>query len=153
MGIGRDVDALAAVPLFRDLSDAQRKLVCFTSDRLVFRTGQVMFRQGDVSDSAYVILDGAADITIATPNGPVKVATIGPQAIVGEMGVITGAARSATVTAAGETAALRIARDGFVSLVEGFPAFSLALVRELAVRLENTNRVLAAMNSAKAPAE
>jgi len=71
MGIGRDVDALAAVPLFRDLSDAQRKLVCFTSERLVFRAGQVMFRQGEVSDSAYVILDGAADITIASPSGPV----------------------------------------------------------------------------------
>jgi hypothetical protein len=144
-----DFAAIAASPLFADLLADDVLWVAREGSLRTHPAHAMVMERGAASDELALVLSGA--LRVQTADG--QSVELGAGQTVGEMGVITGAARSATVTAAGETAALRIAREGFVSLVEGFPAFSLALVRELAVRLENTNRVLAAMNSARAPAE
>ena len=144
MALEAEVETLRAVPIFRGLDPRRLKLIAFTSQRLSFRSGDVMFRQGDDSDCAYVVLVGAADVVIDTPAGPLVVSRIGSHSIVGEMGVITGAPRSATVVAQTEATVLRLPKDHFLSLLEEFPQLSLAVMRDLAHRLEATNRLLAA---------
>jgi CRP-like cAMP-binding protein len=104
----------------------------------------VLFRQGDDSDAALVILDGHADVMIDTPAGPIKVAVLGPNSLVGEMGVMTNSPRSATVVAQTSLTTLRIPKEMFMSLVTEFSQFGLAIIRELASRVEHTNRLLAA---------
>src|SRR3569833_599589 len=99
MGLDFEVDVLKAVPIFRGLDPRRLKLIAFTSQRLGFQEGSVLFRQGDESDSAYVILEGEAEVTIDTPAGPLVVSHLRRHDLVGEMGVITGAPRSATIVA------------------------------------------------------
>lgn len=144
MAIAAEVECLKSVPLFNGLDPRRLKLIAFTSDRMNYEPGSVLFRQGDDSDAAFVILDGHAHVMIDTPAGPIKVAVLGPNSLVGEMGVMTNSPRSATIIAESELTTLRIPKEMFMSLVTEFSQFGLAIIRELASRVEHTNRLLAA---------
>ncbi|MGE0212842.1 MAG: cyclic nucleotide-binding domain-containing protein, partial [Parvibaculaceae bacterium] len=56
-----EVGLLKKVPLFAQMDPAKLKLLAFTSERMAFQPGQVLFRQGDQGDAAYVIISGDAD--------------------------------------------------------------------------------------------
>ena len=147
MTLEAEVQSLRAVPMFQGIDPARLKLLAFTGERIQFRPGQRFFSQGDASDAAYVILEGAAEIHLDTPNGPLKVAEIGGGALVGEMGILSDNPRSATVQALGETAALRIDKRIFLELLTQFPQMAIAVMRELSRRLERTNAQLASRPS------
>ena len=144
MTLESEVQSLRQVPMFRDIDPARLKLLAFTSERVEFAGGQRFFVQGDASDAAYVILDGKAAVTLSTPTGDIKVAELGRNALVGEMGILSDNPRSATITAADRTVALRIDKRVFLELLTQFPQMSLAVMRELASRLERTNAQLVA---------
>ena len=100
MTLETEVQSLRQVPMFRDIDPARLKLLAFTSERVQFADGQRFFSQGDPSDAAYVILDGRADVLLNTPSGEIKVAELGRNALVGEMGILADSPRSATIMAA-----------------------------------------------------
>ena len=144
MTLETEVQSLRQVPMFRDVDPARLKLLAFTSERVQFAAGQRFFAQGDVADAAYVILEGQAEVRLNTPGGEIKVADLGRNALVGEMGILSDAPRSATVVAGEPTTALRIDKRVFLELLIQFPQMSIAVMRELASRLERTNAQLAA---------
>jgi CRP-like cAMP-binding protein len=147
MTLEAEVQSLRQVPMFRDIDPARLKLLAFTSERVQFADGQRFFSQGDASDAAYVILDGRANVLLNTPNGEIQVAELGDNALVGEMGILSDTPRSATIMAAEPTTALRIDKRVFLELLAQFPQMSLAVMRELAQRLERTNAQLVAQSS------
>ena len=137
-----DVDLLRNVPLFRNLDSAKLKLLAFTSERLTFADGDVLFAQGDEGDSAYVIVEGTADVMIATPKGPVTVASVKQNDWVGEIAILCDVPRTATIRATDKLVTLRISKEIFFQLVLQFPQMSVEVMRELAFRLESTNQKL-----------
>jgi CRP-like cAMP-binding protein len=139
-----EVQSLRQVPMFRDIDPARLKLLAFTSERVQFAAGQRFFSQGDAADAAYVILDGHAEVLLDTPRGEIKVAELGRNALVGEMGILSDTPRSATIAAVDTTTALRIDKRVFLELLLQFPQMSIAVMREIAGRLERTNAQLAA---------
>ncbi len=147
MTLEAEVQSLRQVPMFKDIDPARLKLLAFTSERVQFAGGQRFFAQGDLSDAAYVILDGRANVLLNTPNGEIQVAELGGNALVGEMGILSDTPRSATITAAEPTTALRIDKRVFLELLAQFPQMALAVMRELAQRLERTNAQLVAQSS------
>ena len=144
MTLETEVQSLRQVPMFRDIDPARLKLLAFTSERVHFAEGQRFFVQGDVADAAYVILDGTASVILNTPTGEIQVAELGRNALVGEMGILSDTPRTATITAAQPTVALRIDKRVFLELLTQFPQMSLAVMREIAGRLERTNAQLVA---------
>ena len=144
MTLETEVQSLRQVPMFRDVDPARLKLLAFTSERVQFAPGQRFFQQGDPADAAYVILEGRADVLLRTPGGEIKVAELGRTALVGEMGILGDQPRSATIAAADATVALRIDKRVFLELLMQFPQISIAVMREIAGRLERTNAQLAA---------
>ena len=138
MLLNDEVKMLQQVPLFAGVSPAKLKLLAFTSERVLYRTGEVLFLQGDVGDAAFVILSGRADILVDGPEGQIKVAEVGENAIVGEIAILCDVARTATVSAATEVEALRISKDNFVKHLVDFPEMTLEVVRVLADRLSQT---------------
>ena len=148
MTLEAEVQTLRQVPMFKDIDPARLKLLAFTSERVQFAEGQRFFSQGDMSDSAYVILEGRADVLLTTPTGEIKVAELENNALVGEMGILSDTPRSATIMASVPTTALRIDRRVFLELLAQFPQMSLAVMRELAKRLEQTNAKLVANSGA-----
>ncbi|MBM6592556.1 Crp/Fnr family transcriptional regulator [Microvirga pudoricolor] len=144
MTLESEVQSLRQVPMFRDIDPARLKLLAFTSERVQYSGGQRFFSQGDASDAAYLILDGSAHVLLDTPGGEIKVAELGGNALVGEMGILSESPRSATIMAAEQTTALRIDKRVFLELLAQFPQIALAVMRELADRLERTNAQLVA---------
>lgn len=144
MSLTEEVDALRRVPLFANIEPAKLKLLAFTSERLNFADGQTLFRQGELGDAAYILLDGAADVVVNTPAGPRKVASIGRHQIVGEIAVLCDVPRTATVVAAGPLVTLKISKDHFLRMMGEFPQMAIEVLRELAKRLEHTTQQLQA---------
>jgi CRP-like cAMP-binding protein len=94
-----------------------------------------------------VILQGKADVSLESAGGSaIKVAELGQNALVGEMGILSDSPRSATIIAAAPTTALRIDKRVFLELLTQFPQMSVAVMRELASRLEKMNAQLARRN-------
>lgn len=132
-----DVRALRAVPIFANLDLARIKLLAFTSERTVFAAEDRLFEQGAESDAAYVVIAGTADVLIGPPDKPVRVSRIEAPAIIGEMGVVTGEVRSATIRATSELTALRLRKEVFVALMEEFPDMALSVMRLMVKRLQD----------------
>jgi small-conductance mechanosensitive channel/CRP-like cAMP-binding protein len=116
-------EALCGVPLFRDALDEQQLELLGSQCRLKeFPAGAVLMRQGDAAASMYVITEGAAAITLTTPDGVLhEVAASAAGDVAGEMSLMTGAARTATVTAATRVRALEITRDDIKQLLDREP--------------------------------
>ncbi|MFZ5913172.1 MAG: cyclic nucleotide-binding domain-containing protein [Pseudomonadota bacterium] len=142
MQLNDEVEALRKVSLFAGIEPAKLKLLAFTSERVNFATGQSLMRQGELGDTAYLILSGDADVIVNSGAGPVKVAEIGRNGFVGEMAILRDQPRSATVTAASDMTTLKISKESFFQLVQDSPRIALELMRILAQRLEETTTAL-----------
>jgi CRP-like cAMP-binding protein len=137
-----EVKMLKQVPLFAGVSPAKLKLLAFASERVVYRAGELLCRQGEVGDAAFVILSGRADIMTDGSGAPIKVAEIGENAIVGEIAILCDIARTATVIAQTQVEALRISKETFVKLLADFPEMTIEVMRVLADRLSQTTMEL-----------
>jgi CRP-like cAMP-binding protein len=143
-----EVDLLRKVPLFAHLDPAKLKLLAFTSTRASFKPGQELFHQGDEGDAAYLILSGEADVVADTPSGEVPVATVGQNAIIGEIAILCEVPRTATVRAASQLETLKIEKEHFLRLIREFPDMSVEIMRELGQRLTRTTAELSQARSA-----
>ncbi|MDE0812954.1 MAG: Crp/Fnr family transcriptional regulator [Alphaproteobacteria bacterium] len=138
MGLLDEVELLRKIPIFSKIEPSKLKLLAFTSERLTYAEGDVLFEQGDAGDAAYIIIGGKADVVVDTPGGPLIVATLDENEIVGEIAILCDVPRTATVKAKTEVTTLRITKDLFFSLVVEFPQIAVEIMRELAHRLEVT---------------
>ncbi|MDU0341157.1 cyclic nucleotide-binding domain-containing protein [Bosea rubneri] len=133
-----EIRVLRSVPIFGDLDTARLKLLAFTGERMVFAGGEVLFRQGDEADAAYVLLSGTAEVMIdAGDGGPARVWSLARNAIVGEMGLVTDHPRSATVVATSDVDALKLRKDVFLALLAEFPNMALSVTRLMVERLRD----------------
>ena len=82
------------------------------------------------------------EVIAETPAGPVILATVGPNEIVGEMGILSNAPRNATICAKDRLIALRISKEPFMRMVREFPNIAVSIMQELAHRLDSTNNQL-----------
>jgi CRP/FNR family cyclic AMP-dependent transcriptional regulator len=142
VSVDQEAAQLARVPMFGKLDAARLKLLAFTSRALTFAPGETIVRVGEPSDSAYLILDGTVDVLGSTGQGEFLVGTIGPNALIGEMGVLMNGPRTLTVRAQTEVRALKIAASMFMRLVSENPEVALDVMRVLCERLAGTTHML-----------
>src|SRR5690348_8077473 len=117
MSLKQEFEVLRRVPMFAAIEPARLKLLAFMCERVGFDAGNRLMQQGDPADAAYLIIDGHAEVILETPSGPVIVATLGVNEIVGEMGILGNAPRAATVRAKDRLIALRIPKEPFIRLL------------------------------------
>ena len=143
MTLETEVSSLRQVPLFRGVEPSRLKLLAFTSERVHFEAGQQLFAQGDAADAAYLLLEGSAEVSIDGPQGPFRLALLGANALWARWASSpTSRARRPSPPSMPATA-LRIDRTVFLELLAQFPPIAIAVMRELALRLEQTNQQLA----------
>ena len=142
MSLKEEVELLQRIPFFTHVEPAKLKLLAFTSERVGFDPGQAIFKQGDMGDAAYIIIEGDAEVLVDTAGGLAVVATLGKNAFVGEIAILCDVPRTATVRAKGRVVALPISKELFMRLITEFPQMAIAIMRELARRLEMTNQRL-----------
>lgn len=142
MGVNDEVEVLKKVPFFAKVDPAKLKLLAFTSERVNFKADQFLCKQGDPGDAAFIILSGHADVLLETDDGPLKVASFGPNDIVGEIAILIDVPRTASVKATENTTTLKITKDLFFRMITDFPEISVEVMRVLAQRLDRTNAQL-----------
>jgi CRP-like cAMP-binding protein len=150
MNLNEEVEILKGVPLFSKMEPARLKLIAFTGERMTYGTGQEVCHQGDPGDAMYVILGGVADVLIDTPTGPLRVAQLRKNGFFGETAILCDAPRNATITANESLLTLKINKDMFYRLVTEFPTMAIEMMRELALRVEDTNQKLREATANKA---
>ena len=148
-----EVDLLRKVPLFAHMDPAKLKLLAFTSTRASFKPGQELFHQGDEGDAAYLILSGEAEVIADTPTGEVPVATVGQNAVIGEIAILCELPRTASVRAVSRLETLKIEKEHFLRLIREFPDMGVEIMRELGQRLTKTTAELSQARSLLIEAE
>ena len=138
MSINEEVELLRQIPLFAKIEPSKLKLLAFTSERLKFRADEELFHQGDIGDSAYIVIGGQADVLLSTDRGQVGVSTVKRNDIVGEVAILCDVPRTATVKAKEDLEVLKISKDLFFRMISEFPQMSVEIMRELASRLDRT---------------
>ena len=137
-GLGGSADIMAQIPLFSGIDRSKLKLLAFTSEQVTYAAGDTVFRQGDLGDRAYVVLEGNVDVVIEAESGERAVAQIGKHQLFGEMALLANRPRTTTIRAASDTRLLALRQDVFVRLVEEDAATALGITRVLIDRLANT---------------
>ncbi len=140
MSILQEVELLKRIPLFANIETSKLKLLAFTSERLNFRAGEVVCEQNEMGDSAYIIMQGEADVLVSAGGEPFRVATLKRNDFVGEIAILCDVPRTATVRAKTDLVTLRITKDLFFRLITEFPQMAVEIMRVLAQRLEKTTK-------------
>ena len=139
MDINEEANQLSRVPLFAKLDTAKLKLIAFTSEQLVLQDQDYLFYRNEPSDSVFLILDGFLDVMHEREDGEAEaILQLGQNSLIGEMGVISNAPRSASIRSAGDSKVLKIEADAFMNLLSENPSMSLHVMRELTDKLSKS---------------
>lgn len=149
MSIDQEVDILRRIPIFAKIDPAKLKLMAFASERVTYKPGQTLFQQGEMGDAAFIVLQGTADVLINAANGPLRVASLSENEIIGEIAILCDIPRTATVQAATELTTLKITADLFFRMLMDFPEMGVEVMRVLAHRLEQTTAQLREVQAAR----
>jgi small-conductance mechanosensitive channel/CRP-like cAMP-binding protein len=142
------MEVLSAQPLFSGLHESELASVA-TSVRLTpFMKDDVMTRQGAVAHWLYVLVSGEADVWFEETSGERRfVASLVPGAVFGEMGMMTGAPRSATVIAKTDAECYRIDKASFSSILAARPGLADDLARIIGERQRQLDSARATQSS------
>ncbi len=132
--------ALANCPLFAGCSPEDRRWLIEQSRERRFARGQVLFLEGDPAEWLLVVLSGRLKVCVHSRHGDELILdTVGPGQAVGEMGVLAGARRSATVVALARSDCLVVGREALSELLERRPLVARDLLRTLASYVHRTS--------------
>jgi CRP-like cAMP-binding protein len=129
------IAALRGVELFAHLEDEELRALAEHLVSAPFAAGDVITRQHAVAHWLYLLLAGEAEVWIDTVDAPRRrVATLGPGTVFGEMGMMTGEPRRATVTAKTDVECYRLDKTGFEGVLHSRPAIAEEMSRVLTAR-------------------
>ena len=130
----RRLEALGHVELFSMLSPEERESLVEHLVRAPFAAGDIMTRQGAVAHWLYLVIRGEADVWHEKGALHTHVGKLGPGSVFGEMGMMTGSPRGATVTANTDVEAYRLDKEGFARIIQARPDLAREMSRVLASR-------------------
>ena len=132
--VGQRVEALKRVELFSKLTTEERRELAVRLKVAPFVRGEVLTKQGAEAHWLYIIIEGKAEVQVAVDGKSEKVASIGEGDFFGEMGMMTGAPRSATVFAQTDMLCYRLDKDAFQEIISRRPEMAEDISHVLARR-------------------
>jgi len=145
-GLPDKVGALRRSPLFELLSGVELEVLAELSRPRRFEPGQEIFREGDLGDSLFVLVEG--QVEVARHGQAAALAVLEAPAAFGEMALVDREHRSATVRARTAVLALQLTAENFTSFRkhsrDGFTLVVMNIARLLSSRLRETSAKLAA---------
>ena len=129
-------DILRSVELFKSLPPELVTKIAGVAECRAFPKGKIIIHEGDQGDSFYQVISGSARVFRVSEDGvEVTLNTLGPGESFGEMALLTGEPRSASVKTLEASGFLLISKQAFDQLVDENPEFSLALSKIISSRL------------------
>src|SRR5579871_1944314 len=137
--------ALSAAHLFSHLPDNLANGLFARSRPVKLAPDQLLFLAGDPGDGCYHVEKGLLKVSVASPAGSERIlAILGPGALVGELAIVDGQPRSASVSSIWESELSFISRTVFEEFVREHPETNRYILTLLAQRLRDTNSIVAA---------
>lgn len=135
--LGSDwVDVLRGIPLFAALSKRHVKRIANLARPRRFAASSAIVRKGERGETFFVILDGEATLNLPTGRN----VALGAGDFFGELALLDGGPRTATILAKGPVLTMAIGRRPFLKLVKGDSALSLGLLKVMAEHLREADR-------------
>lgn len=126
---------LARLPLFANVSKRHLRRVAALAEIREFEPGDTIVEKGDAPDGFYLILGGRAKVVARPQARPLKTGDY-----FGEMALLDGEPRSATVVAVGELQTMRLPRRPFMRLLQQEPSIAIAMLAELGSRVRRLEK-------------
>jgi len=142
---------IAAAPIFANLGAEVHAALASAARERLFGRGEVVVREGDPGASLFLVLDGTVAITVGPERREVAVTHAG--GYFGEMSLLTGDPRSATVTACGDCTLLEVSAEAFGAHVRSHPSVLDAFAEAALVRRSELEAVKAAPGATPASAK
>jgi len=140
-GLERTRRLLAQVDLFRELDERSVERLARASTLRYYDQREVLVREGETGDSLFVIERGRVLVSKSGTligTGTVQLATLGPGSFFGEMSLLTGEPRSATVVADGSCEVVELSKEALAPLLEEDPRMAEVVSAAVAARQAST---------------
>lgn len=127
------IELLKQVPLFSRCNKKQLAAIATLADLIDMPAGKLLVREGSLGRDFMVIVDGAVDVSRQGH----KINVLGPGDFIGEMALISGAPRNATVTTTRPSSLLVVTERQFWDLLEQTPGMQMSVIKALGERLQS----------------
>jgi len=115
--LSETADLFRSSEIFEGLTTEEIREIIQLAEHRALNAGDLLFEEGDDAEALYVVADGAVEVRSQAPGGePIVLADLGPGSVVGEMSILEGGERSATVEALRNAELFRVSRGAFESL-------------------------------------
>ena len=121
MAINDDIILLKKFDFFSKMTTEQLRLLIFGAERQEFASGEMIFKEGELAESAYVVLSGTVNLYRQNNNSGQPIDIINRNALINELALVTEINRPFTAIAQSNSKVLEINRMVFLRLVKEFP--------------------------------
>jgi CRP/FNR family transcriptional regulator, cyclic AMP receptor protein len=129
------IDHMRKVPLFKGMTTSALETIADRASETTFGDGDTVTREGEPGDTFYIVTDGRLRVS----KEGTLLRDLGPGDFLGEIALVDGGRRTATVTADGRVEALVIRRADFLEMVEWDSAVRLGILTALTERIRKTD--------------
>jgi len=128
-------------PVLNKLPQAIKTEIAKMAEEKSVSAGRTVFSQGDPGDSFFMIKSGSLRIFRRTDGIETELSVLGPGDSFGEMALLTGAPRSASVAALTDTRLITLSKEQFDKILRNYPEVSLTLIRQMSVWLTDNDLI------------
>ncbi len=132
---------LRNVPVFAELSQRMRERIAQIAQDVSLRREEWLFREGDPADGVYIVRVGHLEVLQSGADAQERINTLTRGAVLGELALLNGSPRSASIRALRDTELLRIERTDFDALLRSEPELALSLTRVLSAQLQASRAI------------
>ena len=136
----RLITFLLETPMFMNLTPLELAEIIHIVKTEKYQAGDVVFKEGDSGDAWYVLYKGAVDVLKDDENGSKTINKLGPRACFGEMSVLDGLPRSATIRVSEDSEMFRVPRKDFTELLDDKHLVAYKLIQQMAILLAERQR-------------
>ena len=131
---------LLTTPMFEELAPSEINEVIHIVEPTKYGPGDVIFREGESGDAWYAIYSGEVEVVKQSGDAEKSIKTLSPHSCFGEIAILDGLPRSATIRAVKETVLLRIPQDKFSELLNEDHLVAHKLIKHMALLLASRQR-------------
>lgn len=148
MSIEDDVAFLEQVPTLAVLGRPALRILAIGAESRHVAAGEILFRAGDRAEAGFVVQQGSLSLRTGEHDGVHQTAVATRGMLINEFALFTDAARTVTAIALTPTTVMRIPRNLFLRMLEGFPDAASQLRAHMASRVDRTARDIVGMREA-----
>ena len=136
----KEMSFLSNVPIFNDLEELELNKIAKVGVRKKFKKGSIILLEEETGSALFVIISGKVKVVRADDDGrEVILAILGESDFFGEMAILDGLSRSASVVATTKSEVFMIHRNDFLRLLHDYPSLGVSLLKELTMRLRKAD--------------